>query len=316
MSDLLPSADVVDCPPGQAVAPVIESYPAREAALPGGLVVRRTLPRAARRMVGPWCFLDLYGPLSFGAGKPMDIGPHPHIGLQTVTWLIEGEALHNDSLGHERLIRPGQLNLMTAGSGISHAEETPSGNSGRLHGVQLWVALPEARRHGPPAFDHYAELPVVAIDRLRATVLMGELAGVRSPATAHSRMVGTEVVARDDGDARVPLDPCFEHALVLIDGHVALGERVLEPATLSYLGTGREALSLSARAGSRLVLLGGEPFGEHILMWWNFVARTPDEIAQARHDWEQGSRRFGSVPAYPGARIPAPPLSPRVRPPE
>jgi redox-sensitive bicupin YhaK (pirin superfamily) len=129
-------------------------------------------------------------------------------------------------------------------------------------------------------------------------------------------MVGTEVVARDDGDARLPLDPRFEHALVLIDGHAALGERVLEPATLSYLGTGREALSLSARAGSRLVLLGGEPFGEHILMWWNFVASTPDEIAQARHDWEQGSRRFGSVPAYPGARIPAPPLSPRVRPPE
>src|SRR5215475_7452469 len=122
MSDLLPSADVVDCPPYQALTPVIEAYPAREAALPGGLIVRRALPRAGRRMVGPWCFLDHYGPLSFGAGKPMDIGPHPHIGLQTVTWLIEGEALHHDSLGHERLIRPGQLNLMTAGSGISHAE--------------------------------------------------------------------------------------------------------------------------------------------------------------------------------------------------
>jgi len=316
MSDLLPSADVVDCPPGQAFAPVIESYPAREAALPGDLVVRRALPRPGRRMVGPWCFLDHYGPLSFGAGKPMDIGPHPHIGLQTVTWLIEGEALHHDSLGHERLIRPGQLNLMTAGSGISHAEETPSRNSGRLHGVQLWVALPESRRHGPPAFDHYPELPVAAIGGVRAAVLMGELDGARSPATTHSRMVGAKIVARDDGDARVPLDPRFEHGVVLIDGRVALGERVLEPATLYYLGTGREALSLSARAGSRLVLLGGEPFGEHILMWWNFVARTPDEIAQARDDWEQASRRFGSVPAYPGARIPAPPLSPRVRPPE
>jgi quercetin 2,3-dioxygenase len=316
MSDLLPSADVVDCPPAQALAPVLESYPAREAALPGGLVVRRALPRAGRRMVGPWCFLDHYGPLSFEAGKPMDIGPHPHIGLQTVTWLIEGEALHHDSLGHERLIKPGQLNLMTAGSGISHAEETPSRSSGRLHGVQLWVALPEARRHGRPAFDHYADLPVAAIDSVRAAVLMGELAGMRSPATAHSRMVGAEVVAHADGEARVPLDPRFEHALLLIDGRAALGERVLEPATLYYLGTGRDGLSLSARAGSRLMLLGGEPFGEHILMWWNFVARTADEIAQARNDWEQGSRRFGSVPAYAGGRIPAPPLSPRARPPQ
>jgi len=307
----MPSADVVDCPPGAASAPVLESYPAREAALPGGLTVRRALPRAVRRLVGPWCFLDHYGPLAFGAGKPMDIAPHPHIGLQTVTWLIEGEALHNDSLGNQRLIRPGQLNLMTAGAGISHAEETPSRNSGRLHGLQLWVALPEARRHGPPAFDHYPELPIAAIGTVRAAVLMGELGGVRSPATAHSRMVGADVVARNGGDADLPLDPSFEHALMLIDGHAALGDRVLERATLYYLGTGRAGLRLTARAGSRLVLLGGEPFGEHILMWWNFVARTPEEIAQARQDWERGSR-FGSVRAYVGARIPAPPLSPRI----
>jgi redox-sensitive bicupin YhaK (pirin superfamily) len=313
MSDLMPSADVADCPPGPASGAVLESHPAREAALPGGLTVRRALPRAARRLVGPWCFLDHYGPLAFGASKPMDIAPHPHIGLQTVTWLIEGEVLHTDSLGNQRLIRPGQLNLMTAGAGISHAEETPSLSSGRLHGLQLWVALPEARRHGPPAFDHYAELPVAAIGAVRAAVLMGELGGVRSPATAHTRMVGADVVARHDGDADLPLDPSFEHALVLIDGHAALGDRVLEPATLYYLGTGRAGLRLTARAGSRLVLLGGEPFGEHVLMWWNFVARTPDEIAEARNDWEQGSRRFGSVPAYVGARIPAPPVSLRVQ---
>jgi len=308
MSDLMPSADVVDCPPDLARVPVLEAYPAREAALPGGLTVRRALPRAARRLVGPWCFLDQYGPLAFGVGKPMNIAPHP-LGLQTVTWLIEGEVLHKDSLGNERLIRPGQLNLMTAGSGISHAEETPPGNSGRLHGLQLWVALPDARRHGPPGFDHYPELPAAAIGSMRAVVLMGELGGVRSPARAYSRMVGAELAASHDGDAELPLDPSFEHALMLIDGHAALGDHVLEPATLYYLGTGREALSLTARAGSRLVLLGGEPFGEHIQMWWNFVAHTPEEIAGARGDGEQGSRRSGSVRGYVGPRIRARPWS-------
>jgi len=311
VSDLLPSADVVDCPPGLASAPVLESYPARQAALPGGLLARRALPRAGRRLVGPWCFLDHYGPLAFGAGKPMDIGPHPHIGLQTVTWLIEGEALHRDSLGHEQLIRPGQLNLMTAGFGISHAEETPARNSGRLHGVQLWVALPDSRRHDPPSFDHYAELPVAVLGAARAVVLMGELDGVRSPANAHSRMVGADIVADADGEVDVPLDASFEHAVVLIGGHAALGSLTLEPATLYYLGSGRATASLTARAGSRFMLLGGQPFGERILMWWNFVGRTPEEIEQARNDWERGSR-FGAVPARAADRIPAPPLSTRI----
>src|SRR5499426_3211436 len=163
MSDLMPSADVLECPPGAPPASVLEAYPARQAMLPGGLIVRRGLPRSVRRLVGPWCFLDHYGPIAFGVDKPMAIGPHPHIGLQTVTWLLEGEVLHKDSLGNEQMIRPGQLNLMTAGSGIAHAEETPSRNSGRLHGVQLWVALPDARRRGAPSFDHHGELPVVVL---------------------------------------------------------------------------------------------------------------------------------------------------------
>jgi quercetin 2,3-dioxygenase len=310
MSDLMPSAETIECPTGLALAPVLESYPAHQAALPGGLVVRRALPRSARRMVGPWCFLDHYGPLTFDAGKPMDIGPHPHIGLQTVTWLIEGEALHKDSLGTERLIRPGQLNLMTAGSGISHAEETPGRHSGRIHGLQFWVALPETRRHGAPAFDHYAELPVVVLGACRAVVLMGALDGVQSPARSYSPMIGADVVTIGDGAVRVPLDPRFEHAIMSVEGRVAIDDRGLEPSTLYYLGTGRHEVILAVTAESRLALLGGEPFGERILMWWNFVARTQEEIAQARRDWEQGDR-FGSVPTYGGPRIPAPALTPR-----
>ncbi len=292
MSDLIPSADVLECTPGLASAPVLESYPARQAALPGGLIVRRALPRAERRLVGPWCFLDYYGPVAFGTDRPMAIGPHPHIGLQTVTWLLEGEVLHKDSLGNERLIQPGQLNLMTSGWGISHSEDTPSGNSGRLHGLQLWVALPDARRRVAPSFDHYADLPVTTIGAARAVVLIGELNGARSPAKAYSKMVGADVVVDNDGDVHLPLDPSFEHALMLIEGNVALGDRTLEPSTLYYLGTGRDVVALTASAGSRVVLLGGEPFGERILMWWNFVARTPV--------------------AYVGDRIPAPPLSARV----
>ena len=311
MSDLIPSADVLECTPGLASAPVLESYPARQAALPGGLIVRRALPRAERRLVGPWCFLDYYGPVAFGIDRPMAIGPHPHIGLQTVTWLLEGEVLHKDSLGNERLIQPGQLNLMTSGWGISHSEETPTRNSGRLHGLQLWVALPDARRNGPPSFDHYGELPVTTIGVARAVVLIGEFNGARSPAKAYSKMVGADVVVANDDDVDLPLDPSFEHALMLIEGNVALGDRTLEPSTLYYLGTGRDVVALTASAGSRVVLLGGEPFGERILMWWNFVARTPEEIVEARNAWEQGSR-FGSV-AYVGDRIPAPPLSSRVQ---
>jgi quercetin 2,3-dioxygenase len=311
MSDLMPSADVLECPPGLTSASVLESYPARLATLPGGLTVRRALPRSARRLVGPWCFLDHYGPIAFGADKPMAIGPHPHIGLQTVTWLLEGEVLHRDSLGTEQLIRPGQLNLMTAGSGISHAEETPSRNSGRLHGLQLWVALPDARRLGASSFDHYAELPVVALGSARAVVLMGELDGARSPARAYSRMVGADIIAGNDGDVNVPLAPAFEHALLPIEGNVALGARPLESATLYYLGTGRDGVTLTARKGTRLLLLGGEPFGERILMWWNFVGRMPEEIAEARNDWERGNR-FGAD-AHAGDRIPAPPLTLRVQ---
>jgi redox-sensitive bicupin YhaK (pirin superfamily) len=219
--------------------------------------------------------------------------------------------LHKDSLGNEQLIRPGQLNLMTAGSGIAHSEETPGRNTSRLHGVQLWVALPDARRRDAPRFEHHAELPVAAGGSAQAVALLGELDGTRSPATAYSRMVGADIVARNDGAVDLPLDPTFEHALYPIEGNVALGARSLEPATLYYLGTGRPGVTLATGKGARVLLLGGEPFGERILMWWNFVARTPEEIADARKDWEQGNR-FGPV-AYDGERIPAPPLSLRVQ---
>ena len=313
MSNLLPSPDALECEAESTSAPSLTAYPARSADLGGGFVVRRALPQGGRRLVGPWCFLDHFGPLAFDVGKPMDVPPHPHIGLQTVTWLIEGEVLHKDSLGHEQLISPGQLNLMTAGRGIAHSEETPPRHSRALHGLQLWLALPGAHRHAAPAFHHYGELPMVTLGTGRATVVIGEFEGVRSPAPTYSKTVGVELAAERNGRTDVPLAPSFEHAIMRIDGHVGLDDRMLAPDALYYLGTGREELSLQLGVGARLMLLGGEPFSERILMWWNFVARTPEDISEARSDWEQGHRRFGDVRAYVGNRLPAPPLTLRLQ---
>jgi redox-sensitive bicupin YhaK (pirin superfamily) len=284
----------------QAVSPLLADL--------GGFTVRRFLPRRDRRMVGPWCFLDAFGPIAFGARKAMDVPPHPHIGLQTVSWVVEGEVLHNDSLGLQAVAGPGTLNLMTAGRGIAHAEETPRHNSGRLHGFQLWVALPEADRRADPAFDHYPSLPVADLPGGRATVFAGDLAGARSGTRTFSPIVGADLDAAPGVCLRVPLEPGFEHALLPFAGHAELDGQPLAADTLYYLGTGRRALALrGGTAPFRALLIGGAPFGETILMWWNFVARTPDEISEARDDWEAG-RRFGEVRAYEGPRLAAPPL--------
>lgn len=307
MSNLMPSRTATDCPAARAPEPTLEAYPTRSSVLGGGLVVRRALPHRRRRLVGPWCFLDHFGPVAFDAGKGLDIAPHPHIGLQTVTWLVDGEVLHKDSLGYQQVIRPGQLNLMTAGRGISHSEESPPEHSGALHGVQLWVALPDRYRHIDPAFDHHSELPVAQLGDCRATVLAGELADARSPARAYSSIVGAEIVSGNVGSIEVPLDSHLEHAILIITGKMHFEGKLLEPGTLFYLGKGRSGLRAELEGNSRLMLIGGAPFGEDVLIWWNFVARSASEIAAAREDWEL-ERRFGEVKAYQGKRLSAPPF--------
>jgi redox-sensitive bicupin YhaK (pirin superfamily) len=307
MSNLVPTATAEACVSEPASTPILQALPGRLTDV-GGLPIRRLLPRSARRLVGPWCFLDSYGPLTFASGKPMDIGPHPHLGLQTVSWLLDGELVHHDSLGCEGPAGPGVLNVMTAGRGIAHSEETPAPNSGRLRGVQLWVALPDAHRETTPAFEQHRELPTLDLDGGRATVLMGELGGVHSPARSFSPVVGAEVVGAPDRSLVIPLQPAFEHVLVPLQGDWKLAGQALAIDTLYYLGCGRRELVLSAQAEpSHILLLGGAPFGEAILMWWNFVARTTDEIVAAREDWQAG-RRFGEVRAYGGARLEAPPF--------
>lgn len=269
------------------------------------MTVLRALPVRGRRIVGPWCFLDRFGPLSFTEGMPMDVAPHPHMGLQTVTWLLDGEVAHDDSLGSEALLRPGGVNVMTSGRAIAHAERTPREHTGRLNGVQLWTALPEARRHGAAAFQHVAAVPRLEWTGGRIDVFAGEVAGARVAAEYFSPLVGAEVRVHRGHDLALPLDRGFEHALLVLDGGTSLEGQPLASRTLYYLAPGRGDLTIRSDTGARVLLIGGAPFGESVLMWWNFVARTPDEIREARDDWA-AHRRFGDVTAYRGPRLEAP----------
>jgi redox-sensitive bicupin YhaK (pirin superfamily) len=272
----------------------------------GGLTVRRLLPRSARRLIGPWCFLDLVGPLAF-TSPAMDVPPHPHIGIQTATWLLEGEMLHKDSLGSEALARPGVVNLMTAGQGIAHSEETPASHSGRLHAVQLWVALPDAHRHAAPAFDAYRERPIADLRGGRATVILGDFAGTRGLGRTFSPLVAAEISVDPGAEVELPLREDFEHGLIPLVGACTSNGEDMQTDSLYYLEPGRASVTLRAsqERPTRVLLIGGAPFGESILMWWNFVARTNEEIVAARDDWQAG-RRFGDVTRYAGPRLEAP----------
>ena len=267
----------------------------------GLFTVRRALPRQGRRTVGAWCFADHMGPAAVTETQGLDIGPHPHIGLQTVTWLLRGEALHRDSLGSEQLLRPGQLNLMTAGHGVAHSEEATGAYRGDLHGIQLWIAQPDATRRAAPAFEHHAALPCADLGDATVTVLVGELDGLSSPARRDTEHVGADIELRA-GTAPVPMRPDFEYAVVVLDGAVTVDGHRIRPGHLAYLGTGRDGIEMAADRPGRALLIGGVPFPEAILMWWNYVARERDEITEAHRDWDAGHPRFGSV-ASPLDRI-------------
>ena len=287
------------------VGSVFERFPAHEANV-GTLKIVRALPIRQKRLVGAWCFLDRFGPLSFSEAKPMDVAPHPHIGLQTVSWLLQGDVVHNDSLGNEALLRPGGVNVMTSGGGIAHAEETPQKNNGHLNGVQLWIALPDAYRNGQASFQHIDEVPIIEQAGSIVRVFAGSLPGDSSPAKHFSPILGADIALHDTASLELPLDPSFEHAALLVTGDAEIDDQSIDSMGLYYLGTKRSSVEFKSRDGCRVLLLGGPPFPEKILMWWNFVARTAEEIAQARLDW-QSHERFGEV-RYQGPRLDAPPL--------
>jgi redox-sensitive bicupin YhaK (pirin superfamily) len=288
-----------------AAPPAVEVLEPHEARV-GELTVARALPRRLRRTVGAWCFVDLFGPVDVDEQGGLDIGPHPHIGLHTVTYLLDGQVLHRDSLGSEQVIRPGQVNLMTAGRGVAHAEEPTGHYRGRLHGVQLWVAQPEGTRHGEPAFAHLAELPQVELGGAVATVLVGSLGDAVSPARADTPLIGAEL-RLPAGEVELPLDPAYEHVVVVLEGVVLVEARTVERTRSAYVGVGRGSLGLGSPEGARVLLLGGEPFGEQLLMWWNYVGRTREEVAAANRQWLAGDERFGTVES-PLPRITPPPV--------
>jgi quercetin 2,3-dioxygenase len=233
----------------------------------------------------------------------MTVGPHPDIGLHTVTWLLAGQVLHSDSLGNRQLIQPGQLNLMTAGHGIAHAEDGRGQPSGPIDGVQLWVAQPESTRHDPSSFAHHAELPTVSLGSGTATVLIGTFEDARSPVRIDSPLVGVDLSG--SGRLELPLNPAFEYGLAVLHGSARLQGQAAAANQFVALGGGRATVSLDLEPGSRVLLLGGEPFTEEILMWWNFVGRDRDELERAGADWNAGGARFGAVDSSL-ARIAAP----------
>ena len=300
------------------VVSAVDVIEARKAAIGDGTEVRRLLPQRALRTIGAWCFLDHYGPDDVSRGSGMHVPPHPHIGLQTASWLFDGHILHRDSLGSRQLIRPGELNLMTSGRGIAHSEESPRGRPALLHGLQLWIALPDAERFTEPTFAHHARLPVVYDQDAAITVVIGEYQGEESPAAVYSPLIGLEVSVPPGRPFILPVCRDFEHGVVSVDGPATVAGADVAPGLLAHLPPGLSVIVLEPAIGkdkelARFFVLGGVPFTERLIMWWNLVARTAEEIAQARDDWMAG--RFAEVRGYPGSPLPAPALpAGRLRP--
>ena len=270
--------------------------------------VRRTIPNRKLRTIGAFCFVDYFGPTD--QTEAMVVAAHPHTGLQTVTWLFEGEVEHRDSVGSVQVIKPGQLNLMTAGKGISHSELSKK-TEGRLHGIQLWVALEDKDRFTEPSFEHVSNNQQLENDGMKLKVFMGELMGCGSPAKLYSKLVAAEIELQP-GEHVLEVNPEFEHGLMLVEGdYESEGEKVQE-AELVYFESGQSEIKISVKTKTKLVLIGGEPFKEQLVMWWNFIARSHAEIKQMRLMWndeenrQTGSDNFGVFEDEVGSWIPAP----------
>jgi redox-sensitive bicupin YhaK (pirin superfamily) len=306
-------ADCADDPAGQRVAQV---YDAIHALISPRDAVLRLLPHKERRMVGAWCFADVFGPTDVHDRAGMAVAPHPHMGLQTVSWLVQGTVLHRDSIGTTALVEPGRVAVMSAGNGIAHSENSPSDHGALLHGAQLWVALPESARHGQHSFVLHEPAPFRDSPGLRARVFIGRMGTTVAPAQGVTALVGVELSPQSPQSraGAVPLDPAYEHMLVPLVGAVRACDKDVQAGQAIYLGIERDHLDLELTADARVLLLGGVPFVEEIVMWWNFVARSHDEIEQARTQWNAGGDpRFGEVSHYPGPERMVAPALPNLR---
>lgn len=281
----------------QAITPVTHDL--------GQFEVRRAIPSRERSMVGPFIFVDQFGPAQLDIGAGMDVRPHPHINLATATWLFEGAIDHRDSLGTFATIRPGQVNLMTAGSGIVHSERSPQDErerGARLYGMQTWLALPDGQEEIAPAFEAQTDLPVVEDGPARAIVVMGELWGRRAPTTTHAGTIYAEIALAPGGTIPVEAE-ADERAVMLVDGEASVGGQPLTLFELTVLAPGA-AMTLASERGGRVMLLGGEAFATRRHVWWNFVSSDRERIDQAKRDWKDG--RFPAVPGDEDEFIPLP----------
>ncbi|MGC5256222.1 pirin family protein [Gordonia sp. DT218] len=295
--------------------PAVEVLTARDVPLggPRAMTVRRTLPQRRRSLIGAWCFADHYGPDDVSATGGMDVPPHPHTGLQTVSWLFSGAIEHRDTMGNHAVVRPGELNLMTAGHGIAHTEvSTP--DTTLLHGVQLWIALPAAAADTTRDFAHHVPA-VIEREGVAVRVFLGELLGERSPVQTFTPLMGAEITMTPGAEIDLPVSPSFEHGILVDAGRIRLVDVAAEPlerTELGYVGVGATHLRVrnDAEEDARLVILGGTPLDEEIIMWWNFVGRSHDDIVRYRQEWTDHSDRFGQVEGYQGEvqHLPAPAL--------
>lgn len=273
----------------------------------GAFTVGRVLPSALRRMVGPFCFFDHMGPTEFAPGTGIDVPPHPHIGLATVTYLFAGEIIHRDSLGSHQAIEPGAVNWMTAGRGIVHSERTPPElrpKGSRLHGLQLWVALPEEAEEGEPDFEHHpaATLPQLSVEGAQVSVLAGSAYGVVSPVSVPSPLFYIDA-SIPDGAALAPPREHRERAAYVIDGAVSCGAGSFARGSMLIFAPGRKPLLRAEGGAARVVLIGGAPAGSRHI-WWNYVASSRERIEQAKRDWKEG--RFPKVPGDEIEFVPLP----------
>jgi len=300
--------------------PAIEVIAPHDVALGSdeGLHVRRTLPTRARSLIGAWCFVDHYGPVPADHASAMSVRAHPHTGLQTASWLFSGSIQHRDSAGTSETIRPGELNLMTAGRGISHSEMS-AGGSGPLHGVQMWLALPDAHRWTEPGFEHYVP-PLVQLDRVQALVFLGSLLGSISPVTTFSPLLGAELRLNAGASLALDVNPRHEHGILVDSGSLSVDGRAITAHELAYLPSGPAAITLQADTDARLLLIGGEPLGEPIVMWWNFIGRSHEEIVQFQRQWNDENRVHSVDPAdhpvfgWPNGEAQEPILAPGLPP--
>ena len=298
-----------------ASASGVEILEPREVPLggPRAMTVRRTLPQRGRSLIGAWCFIDHYGPET----TRMVVPPHPHTGLQTVSWLFSGDVEHRDSVGSLATVSPGELNLMTAGHGIAHSEVSRA-EPILLHGAQLWIALPDATRDSEPFFENLAA-SVVDVGGGHLQVFIGSLAGASSSARVFSPLLGAQLDVDAGATVTLDVDPSFEHGVLVDAGEVTVNGTGVPETHLAFVDVGHDQLEITAGSGgARVLIIGGAPFGEQIVMWWNFIGRTHDEIVQYRDDWQSqvigagdAHGRFGTVD-YDGAALPAPEL-PAIR---